>query len=276
MLASHKLVVNSLVPVRSGDSTVQNWINKIGQSNTNQTEVDRLTTFVAGCKSDGSWGLIDRCWIYILGNRNLACATDLANLVVHTEVPNGGTVSWSAGLGFQNGGTNAYLDTNTNLSTLTNFTQNSNHATEYAQSGETSGAGSHRYGGTSAAGLNPDGYSIVRSASNMLLGSTSSSASNVSFAAASFAGMWTIERSASNLQTGFQDGTSIGTSASASTAVANRNAYVLTLNLQGTGPAGPTNAIMGATVYGASGLIGLGFRTRLRTLLNSIAPANYP
>jgi hypothetical protein len=102
---------------------VQAWANAVPTRPSN-SYLYSLNTFVIGLKNAGIWQLLDRFWIFATQFRDNA-KIDIKSLSTLTEVPNGGTLTWTANVGYKGDGVASYLNLNFTPSTqAVNFTLN--------------------------------------------------------------------------------------------------------------------------------------------------------
>lgn len=245
------------------------------------TQKTRVNTLIVSLKASGAWSLLDRLWLYASENATTA-KVDLVGLASHTV---SGTPTFTANTGYQQGATADYIDTGFNLSTATNYTQNSASISVYVQSSRVSSGnftayGAQATGSGSQSTMHPFlSGNIFWSANNS--GNAFDSVANPSSNAQGF---YTINRSTSS-GAGADDlyknsvTTPIGTGTTTSIARPNLNMFVMGQNVNGTNTApsavGDRIAMfaMGASLGNATAIAQ--FQTDINTYMTAVGASVY-
>jgi hypothetical protein len=227
LFAPQILIRNNLPPVTGGlNSSTTAWINAVvadggSVSGTQQTRVDNLIT---GLKADSLFALGDRLWLYAGESDAHQAKIDIINLSTHTLIS---TPTLAAG-GYTGDGSTKAINTNFNLSTGTNFVQNSSSVFVYDRTSR--GSSNEIVVGGSATGasvlyLYPQSGGTVQHTLHDAAFTTTTNADA--------AGYWCMSRTGSSGFTVYKNNSSIGTPTATSVAPSNLTAYVLGYNNNG-------------------------------------------
>lgn len=155
--------------------------------------------------------------------------------------------TFTANVGWTGNGTNSFLNTNYNLSTAGgNYTLNSGSLSIYVENSRAAN-GNYSMGATDNTNF---AFAITNFTGGNALGEINGTGTNASGAVASSNNSITVSRTASNLTTIYKNGSSIGTTASASAALVNLNMYLLALNSVGTQIFSNSDTTMSAAICG--------------------------
>lgn len=197
-----------------------------------------ICTLVGSLKSHSCFATYDRLWIYAAENAQSA-QFDLAAASAHTL---SGTPTFTTDRGYQQNTTAQYIDTNYNLSTGTNFLQNSASISVYVQTSRASSGNFTAYGVNDAASTGNQTTLHPLLGGSIFWGVNNSGNAFDSAAASNAQGFFTINRSAAS-GAGADDiyknsnSTAIGTGTTASATRPNLNMFIMGQNLNGTNSA---------------------------------------
>ncbi len=198
------------------------------------TVISCVNQFIAQCKVDGNWQLLDRCWLFAQDNQTNA-RVSLVN-PTSTAITEVNTPTWTALQGYTTNGTTQYLDTNFNSSSsAVNYLQNSGALGIYSRtSGQTAGIdiGNQVVGSLT--------YIISRFTDDNQYHRVNVAASFANAANTNGQGLFASVRTDVNNIFGFKNGLQACTASIASTAPINLNIYI-----------GATNSIGVAATFSA-------------------------
>lgn len=243
------------------------------------TQLARVSTLITSLKANGSWTLLDRLWLYASENPFTA-KVDLKGLASHTV---SGTPTFAANTGYQQGATADYIDTGFNLSTATNYTQNSASVSVYVQTPRSSSGNFTAFGVNDTASGNQTTFHPFLGGSHFWSANNSGNVFD-SVAASNAQGFFTINRSAIS-GAGADDiyknsnSTAIGTGTTASIARPNLNMFVMGQNLNGanSAPSATGDRIamfaMGASLGNGAAIAQ--FQTDINTYMQAVGASVY-
>lgn len=199
----------------------------------------RVQIFVRSLKASTVWFSTDRLWLFAAGNSTQALI-DIKARATATAVNSPTFTQWQ---GYAGNGTSSYINTGFAASTMgVTYTLNSAHMALYNRTARTDKAGAHRNAGAyGPSGVNAQ---INLFSFNHLFDCVIHGAliqADAGFADA--AGMFAINRSASNASQGYRNGASIDTDATASDGVPTSAMYVGATNLSQIGASDPQSFV---------------------------------
>ncbi len=254
--------------VTSTDSDVAAWIQAVGQQNTFQDEVDRLTTFATAAKA--ALGIstfsqaLDRIFLRATASR-AASRVCLATRQTLSEVNN---PSWTALLG-DTGNGSGYLNFNWAPSSGPNAAAASMCVGFAAANFTTPACG--------LGGGNGSSNTIIyaNDASHVTFAVNTSAGANDAIATVGNAGRWHAEVTGANAKTLYRNGVSVGTSTKGNGALPSFN--MVGLAWSNTGVPGPSSSgVIGLYWMGkAMGAGVAGWDSAAQALMNSINSAQY-
>jgi hypothetical protein len=208
---------NVMVPVSGSgfDADAQAYFDEVSLSDVAYTVP--INQFVLDLKAASLWTKFDRLWV--LANKDATAAlTCLKSLQTATAV---NSPTFTAGQGYAGNGTTSYINTGFDPSTHgVNYTLDSAMMTLYCRSATNPGVSQREMGRTGGGG--GEAELLCRFDDGSAYGNANNG--NGLFATAAVAnsqGLYTISRTANNLQALYKAGSSIATSSTASTALPN-------------------------------------------------------
>lgn len=191
-----------------------------------------LNTFIKSQIACGNWSLFDRLWIFATDNQQNARVSIVNPTSTQiTEVPNGGTLTWTKDVGYKGDGVASYLNTN-----YTPSTQGVNYTLNSASIGinlQTNASGLHiDFSASDAAGvythvfLNYNGLDYCRV--------NNSAADYISTTAKGTAGLYSVVRSNSTTVAGYFNGSSYYTGSKTAVTVLAVPLFIAATNANGT------------------------------------------
>lgn len=206
------------------DSTATTWQSAVvtagGTVSAGRYQI--ICTMIAGLKTDGTWSLFDRFWIFAGENSQQA----LVDLVANETPTLVGSMTFTANKGYQATST-GYMTSTYNFSTATNYVQNSAHLMGYINS--TSGTSNSPAIGNSDTGVfSSDIYfQFTDSKEYTRINNTTQGGITV----ASSLGMTMGSRTASTTTTTYKAGSSIGSDTGASSSIPNMTLWIFRSNV---------------------------------------------
>lgn len=244
------------------DPDAQAWANIIGPSNTTPTEVALLSTYLKGVKSLG----IGLDFFFFPAGKQVAQRMCVMRRVNLTEVS---SPTWAANLGYTGDGAASCVNLNWAPNSGTHFAQNSGAIGCVVQTLDSRGATFYVAMGAFT------GANSVSIAENVATFNHSINNNGVSNSAAA-AGRWHVDRTASNLSTGFINAISKATEAAATSAPHAFNLFGLADNNAGTAQFFAQHII--GCWYGGGSFGGnvAAHDALLHTFLTGLNATNYP
>lgn len=256
----------------SSDVNVSAWIAAVGSTNTNQNEVNIFTTLVTSGKANGWWPKLDRLWIYAPGTA-MAASISLVGPAAHTLV---NSPTFTANKGYTGDGSSSLINTGYNISTGTNYVQNSACYGVWVQANDSRTTGNPVYIGSNTA--NFSNFSRNSATQTNYSTNNGAAADNATMNPTNGIGLQHAERSSGLISTLYHNGVSVNSNVGqASAAPNNLVQYVLALNGAGTA-SNWNNGTVGASFFGGSmgATIAANFYTDLHTALHSLSATNFP
>lgn len=219
------------------DVDAQAWATTVRSAGAavSAAQLQRVSTLNRCLKATTVWYSLDRLWPLASENATQAL-TDLKARAVATAV---NSPTFTASQGYAGNGTSSYINTNFVASTDgVNYTLNSAHLALYNRTARTDKAGGHRNAGAYGAGGVSSQINLF--SFNHLFDSVIHGALiQVDAGFADAAGMFAINRSASNASQSYRNSASIGTSSTASDGVPSSKLYVGAVNNSEVGGSSP-------------------------------------
>ena len=208
------------------------------------TETAATTTLICNAVTHGWWAKCDAYWN---GATNTVTTAKL-NWVSTSFGLTGTIPTFTADVGFTGNGSNSFLNTNYNASTAGgNYTLNSASLSIYIENSRAAN-GTYDMGVTDSTNY---AFLLTNFTGGQALGEANGTGTNAGGAVASSNNSLTVSRTASNLTTTYRNGSSLGTTASASGALINQAVYLLALNSAGTAILFSSDVMMSAAICGA-------------------------
>lgn len=203
----------------AGDGDVAAWVAavKAAGGTVSNDQASRVTDLLAALKGGGVWPLLDRLWLFAAEDSTQAL-TDIKSLAVATAV---NSPTFTENRGYAGNGTTAYIDSNFNPSTA-----GGNYARNDALFGcwiETASSL------TARVYMAPyiSQYSFLSKASSSAYGWPVNQSATQTYNFVSEEGLWSLQRTGASATELFKDGASVATGTTGSTALENRNIFIL-------------------------------------------------
>ena len=220
---------------------------------------------------DGNWQLLDRMWIFatdVQQHAKVSIVNPKSTQI--TEVPNGGTLTWTKDVGYSGDGVASYLNSNYNPGIQgVNFTLNScsfgSYRLTYTAPSSTYFVDMGGFDATNnlmtfiAAGLTT-GQSYAVNESNVLSYATTATTGS---------GFWAAVRTSGSAMAIYKNGVSQATSVNASNGIPNVNQFILAFNNNGTAAAFSPNQL-GMAFFGSGSINQLKLYNAWNTFLSAI------
>lgn len=240
------------------DTDVQAWSNATGI--TDETELLRVNTLVTTLKSDGNWDNLD---YLLLLDQGSAGATDVKSLTTSTAY---GSVTFNSS-GADSQGVDGYIDTNIDLSSLSNYSLNDNLIGGYITTGPEVQATSNNVAFFGAIdGLNAT--HIFQRNTNIGGGANNSSFFGINAAAYIDGGTLSYFVRENSMQNNiYNDGVNVKTDAVTTTGIPTNNLYLMGRNNNGTVDRNFEFGISLFFIGSSSGVNHAAFNTAIRNYL---------
>lgn len=203
------------------------YITQLASARPNFVHQKRIDEFVLGLKQDNNWSHFDRLWIFA----HPVQALSLVSLVnpTSTQITEVNSPAWVANQGYTSNGTTSYLNSNFIPSTHgVNYVLNSGSVGAYTRTNiAINGVEVSCYIGGNRINLS------ARMATNVFLGNINADTAST-LPSVDSRGLFAAARTASNLTTGYRNGSSFGTIADVSTTLPTIALYILSQNNNGT------------------------------------------
>ena len=198
-------------------------------SKPNTLVINSVNNFIRAAKANGYWTLLDRLVLFAQDKQVNA----VYSIVNPTSTPctEVNSPTWGAYIGYTGNGSNMYINTNLAPSNGVNYTLNSSTAIIY--SGTNSAINSLDFGCSNAATTNYLGF-WTKYTDNKSYCYVNEGTTGVNGSITSSLGLFQISRTASNVVTVYQNGTSYLNGTSTSTGRCTVNCFVLARNNNGT------------------------------------------
>ena len=198
-------------------------------SKPNTLVINSVNNFIRAAKANGYWTLLDRLVLFAQDKQVNA----VYSIVNPTSTPctEVNSPTWGAYIGYTGNGSNMYINTNLAPSNGVNYTLNSSTAIIY--SGTNSAINSLDFGCSNAATTNYLGF-WPKYTDNKSYCYVNEGTTGVNGSITSSLGLFQISRTASNVVTVYQNGTSYLNGTSTSTGRCTVNCFVLARNNNGT------------------------------------------
>lgn len=222
------------------------------------TWTNALNTFIRQCIINGNWQKFDRCWIFATTQQQHARVSivnptpSAAWPTSLTEVPNGGTLTWTALQGYTGDGTKSYINSNYNPAVNNvNFSRNNCSIGIYSRT-NTAANGNTAIGMSDASGTD---YILInpRNAAGQLNAGLNGTAPNQGATSDSLA-LKAISRSVSTTTVGWDRGVSLGNTTSSSLSVQSFPIYILATNKGNSTINNFTNRQLSMAFIGSAGI----------------------
>ena len=244
------------------------WLAQLTTSfgtNPSSTFITAINTMIAGMRTDGNLLLLDRLFIYAQEVQDYA-RVSIVN-PSSTQLVEVNTPTWTANYGYQGGGI-VYLNSKFTPSVDgVNFTLNSASMGCYVPGG--GGAENTVLMGAIDIGSTRASFIYPRYTGDLLYGGINKDVGIFSASNTSGTGLISFTRTASNLNTAYRNGVSLGTSATVSTAITNEELYILGLNNNGLFEQGCSYPVA-ITFMGGGGINMATFYSRIQTFATTI------
>ena len=265
---------SDITKLASADSDVQSWINTVGPNNTNPIEVSILNTMVAAMKADGSWAKLDRLWIFALGTQ----AAALVDLVSRSTATLPVAPTFTAQKGFTGNGSSQYISTGYNPTGGTHYALNDSCYGGWIQTNDSRTSGNPVYFGNNTSVTNSTNISRQSATQNNFCINQNAGTTNATMNPTTGIGLNHIDRTGSTAYALYQNGTSVGTGATATNAVSNTVMFALAGNDGAGNPTLFNNGVLASFFAGGSmgSTIAANFYADMHTALTAINATNFP